>query len=57
MPPIFYPVKLQHSSYKHVLTSRMENSVNHDKMASTSGSTAFSKKDKSEISWTRVKIL
>ena len=46
----FYSVNLQQSSYKHVFSIRMENSVDRDQMASPearwSGSTEFSKKDK-----------
>ena len=30
----FNPVNLQHASYKHVFSSRMENSVDPDQMAS-----------------------
>ena len=51
---------LQHSSHKHVF-SRVESSVDPDQMAlsepSRSGSTVFSKKDKSRFSRTRVKIV
>ena len=33
-PQILYPIKLQGSIYWHVLTSRVENSVNPDQLAS-----------------------
>ena len=36
--PIFYLVNLQHSSYKHAFTSRVENSVDPDQMASSEAS-------------------
>ena len=56
--PPFYPVDLQYSSYKHVLSSRLENSVDPDQMASSvaieSGYTVFSKMDKFEFSRARV---
>ena len=59
--PNFYPVNLQHSSWKHVFSIRVENKVDLDQMASSeaswSGSTVFSKRDKSGISRTRVNLL
>ena len=55
-PPHYYPVNC--SSYKHVFTSRMENNVDSDQLASLeaswSGSTVFSKMDKSRFSRNRV---
>ena len=53
-PPIFYPCHQQHSNYKHVFSIRVENTDDPDQMASSeaswSGSTVFSKKDKSWFS-------
>ena len=37
-PPNFYSFKMQHSSYKDVFTSRVENSVDPDQMASSEAS-------------------
>ena len=56
----FYPVNLQFFSWKHVFSIGVENSVDPDQMASSegiwSGSTVFSKKDKSRFSRTRDKF-
>ena len=48
--PYLYPVSLQHSSYTHVISIRVENSVDPDQMASSkassSGYKVFSKRGK-----------
>ena len=60
IPPHSYPANLQNSTYKLFFTSRVENTVDPDQMASTeaiwSGSTVFSTSDKSGFNRTRVKI-
>ena len=48
----YYLVNLYHSSYKHVYTNRVENSVAPDQMAST----VFSKEDIPQFSRKRVKV-
>ena len=49
--PFFYPVNLQYSTYKHIFSSGVENSVDSNQLASES--TLFSKEDKSGFSRTR----
>ena len=57
-PPLFYLLNWQHSSYMHVFSIRVENSVDPDQVASSeaswSGSTVFSQKDKSGFSRIRI---